>query len=62
MKRSEINRALRDMEAMLARYRFSLPPFCHFTPEQWAGEGPRVRRDPAQHAGLGHHRLRPGRL
>ena len=39
MKRSEINRALRDMEAMLARYRFSLPPFCHFTPEEWAEKG-----------------------
>ena len=39
MKRSEINRALRDMEAMLARSRFSLPPFCHFTPEEWAEKG-----------------------
>ncbi len=39
MKRSEINRALREMEAMLKAYRVSLPPFCHFTPEQWQTKG-----------------------
>ena len=33
MKRSEINRALREMEAMLAEYRFALPTFCYYTPE-----------------------------
>ena len=35
MKRSEINRALKEMEAMIQKYRFSLPKFCSFTPEQW---------------------------
>ncbi len=30
MKRSEINRALRGMEAMLEQHRFALPPFCHY--------------------------------
>lgn len=39
MKRSEINRALRNMEAMIREYRISLPPFCHFTPEEWAAKG-----------------------
>ena len=39
MKRSEINRALRELEAMVKEYRFSLPPFCHFTPEEWASKG-----------------------
>ena len=39
MKRSEINRALREMEAMVKEYRFSLPPFCHFTPEEWVSKG-----------------------
>ena len=39
MKRSEINRALRDMESMLERYRFALPPFCHYTPEDWQTKG-----------------------
>ena len=39
MKRSEINRALRELEAMVKEYRFSLPPFCHFTPEEWANMG-----------------------
>ena len=39
MKRSEINAALKEMEAMLSEYRFSLPPFCGFTPEQWADKG-----------------------
>ena len=35
MKRSEINAALKEMENMIREYRFSLPPFCDFTPEQW---------------------------
>ncbi len=39
MKRSEINAALREMEAMLQQYHFALPPFCHFTPEEWAEKG-----------------------
>ena len=39
MKRSEINAALREMESMIREYRFSLPPFCHFTPEEWKEKG-----------------------
>ena len=39
MKRSEINRALRDMEKMIDRCSFKLPPFCYFTPEEWKGKG-----------------------
>ena len=39
MKRSEINRALKEMEQMTAACRFALPPFCSFTPEQWAEKG-----------------------
>lgn len=35
MKRSEINRALRELEDMCRRERCYLPPFCHFTPEDW---------------------------
>ena len=35
MKRSEINRALREMEDMCRRYCCYLPPFCHITPEAW---------------------------
>ncbi len=39
MKRSEINAALKEMEAMIQEYRFALPPFCHFTPEEWQTKG-----------------------
>ena len=35
MKRSEVNRALREMEEMCQKYCCYLPPFCSFTPEQW---------------------------
>ena len=35
MKRSEINRALREMEEMCRREHCYLPPFCGFTPEDW---------------------------
>lgn len=39
MKRSEINRALKEMEAMCGKYRCFLPPFCHFTPGEWRDKG-----------------------
>ena len=37
MKRSEINRALQEMEATLKRCQINLPPFCRFTPGGMAG-------------------------
>ena len=39
MKRSEINAALKELEAMVNKYKFALPPFCHFTPEEWNEKG-----------------------
>ena len=39
MKRSEINKALKEMENMIRDYRFLLPPFCNFTPEEWKEKG-----------------------
>ena len=39
MKRSEINKALKEMEAFINGYRFALPPFCHFAPEDWKTKG-----------------------
>lgn len=39
MKRSEINLALKEMEAFISKYKFALPPFCHFTPEEWEEKG-----------------------
>ncbi|MEN6417711.1 MAG: D-lyxose/D-mannose family sugar isomerase, partial [Clostridiaceae bacterium] len=38
-KRSEINSALRELEAMAKKCGFPLPPFCRFTPEQWQNNG-----------------------
>lgn len=43
MKRSEINKALKELEAMCQKYHCYLPPFCHFTPAEWAEKG-QVRR------------------
>ena len=39
MKRSEINRALRSMEACIREHHVELPPFCFFTPEEWKEKG-----------------------
>ena len=39
MKRSEINAIIKEFEGMLAEYRFALPPFLSFTPEEWAEKG-----------------------
>ena len=39
MKRSEINKALKEMEEMVRACGFALPPFCAFTPEEWGETG-----------------------
>ena len=39
MKRSEINRALKELEAMCEKQGFRLPPFCVFTPDEWQNKG-----------------------
>ena len=39
MKRSQINKALRELEAMCVKEHCYLPPFCHFTPEEWLEQG-----------------------
>ncbi len=35
MKRSEINAAIKQMEELIDKCRFMLPPFCSFTPDEW---------------------------
>ena len=61
MKRSEINKALKELEAMCRRYCCYLPPFCHFTPEQWQSIGHEYD-EVRVYAGMGYHGLRHGRL
>jgi D-lyxose ketol-isomerase len=39
MKRSEINRVIREMEELIGRIGFALPPFCSWTPEEWNQKG-----------------------
>ena len=39
MKRSQINAIIQDFESMLQEYRFALPPFLSFTPEEWQNKG-----------------------
>ena len=39
MKRSQINRAIMRMEEIVAKFSFSLPPFCGWTPEEWQKKG-----------------------
>lgn len=39
MKRSRINEAIKRMEEMANKQGFKLPPFCSFTPEDWASKG-----------------------
>lgn len=40
MKRSEINRAIRDMERLAEMNGFRLPPFCGWSVQEWAEKGP----------------------
>lgn len=39
MKRSEINKALQELETVCKKYNCFLPPFCSFTPEDWKNKG-----------------------
>lgn len=39
MKRSEINAIISDALLFFEESRVYLPPFCHWTPEEWAGKG-----------------------
>ena len=39
MKRSEINRIIRETEALLDAHQIKLPPFFGWTPEQWREKG-----------------------
>ena len=39
MKRSEINRHIREFEEKIREHRFELPPFLSFTPEEWKEKG-----------------------
>ncbi len=39
MKRSQINEIIKEFEALLKEYRFALPPFLNWTPEEWKEKG-----------------------
>ena len=39
MKRSEINAVIRELEEMCRKEHCYLPPFCSFTPQDWAEKG-----------------------
>lgn len=39
MKRSEINKIIKEMEALIKEHGYKLPPFCNWTPEEWMTKG-----------------------
>lgn len=39
MKRSEINKIIKDMENFLKEHCFEIPPFCKWSPEEWQEKG-----------------------
>ncbi|MDF2592647.1 MAG: hypothetical protein K0S75_2113 [Clostridia bacterium] len=39
MKRSQINRTIKEMEALINEHRFALPLFCSWKPEDWNDKG-----------------------
>ncbi len=43
MKRSEVNAILREADAFFRSNHFWLPPFAHWSPDEWAGKGKEVR-------------------
>jgi len=51
MKRSDVNAIVRRSKAFLAEMKFLLPPFAHWTPEEWTRKGPECRAIPRQNLG-----------
>ena len=51
MKRSEINKAIKNLEALCKKHHFELPPFCHFTPSEWKSK----IKDYQEVKGIKHH-------
>jgi D-lyxose ketol-isomerase len=43
MKRSEINAIIREADDFIRAHGFHLPPFAHWTPDEWKTKGPAVR-------------------
>src|SRR5512137_281463 len=43
MKRSEINAIIREADDFIRAHGFHLPPFAHWTPDEWKAKGPEVR-------------------
>lgn len=43
MKRSEINALIQDAQTFMQQHGFHLPPFAHWTPQDWAGKGAEAR-------------------
>ena len=39
MKRSEVNKYIKEMEQLAKDNGFHLPPFCNWTPEEWKKKG-----------------------
>src|SRR5664279_5398045 len=51
MKRSQINAVLRDIDAFIGQHQFHLPPFAHWTPEDWSHKGPEAAEIAEHHLG-----------
>ena len=51
MKRSDINQILKDGQAFIESFGYVLPPFAHWTPDQWSAN--RAGADAIVDAGLG---------
>jgi len=43
MKRSEINAIIHEADDFIRAHGFHLPPFAHWTPDEWKTKGPEVR-------------------
>ncbi len=58
MKRSDVNRIMREADKFIRSFGYIMPPFAYWSPSEF-----KARKDEAQaiidaQSGLGHHRLR----
>src|SRR5512143_3808525 len=51
MKRSEINKLIRDPDAFIRSHGMRLPPFAYWPPAAWSRKGPEAREIAENHLG-----------
>jgi D-lyxose ketol-isomerase len=62
IKRSEVNRIMREADEFIRSFRYILPPFAYWSPAQFQRSQGRGSSNHRIKSGPGHYRFRPGQI